>query len=157
MRRIVLSALAFAVTAAGCAPPLRGVTHVAWPEGDYFYVAYVEDVTGAGVPYATRLQRCTINADNTAACVPEAAANALLTPGAPPATVAATGTPGPAATGVAPAPAAPVTAAPPPAASSDPAPAATGVAPAPAAPAATAPAPGTAAPPPAGSPAAPAP
>lgn len=154
MGRIVLPALAFAVTASSCAPPQRGVTHVVWPEGNSFYVAYVEDVTGAGIPYATRLQRCTINADNTATCVPEAAANALLTPGAPPATVAATGSPASAPTAGTPAPAAPATAAPPPAASSEPAPAAPAGAPGPAA---TTPAPGTTAPPPAGSSVPPAP
>lgn len=68
-------ACAFAVTAVGCAPPVRTVTHIStWSTdaGKYLYVAYAEDNN------VSRVKRCLIEADNSIKCEDQDAINKLL-------------------------------------------------------------------------------
>lgn len=55
----------------GCSQTVRAVTHVStW--GDYMYIAYAENDD------VSKVQLCTVNADNSITCVDQTEVNALL-------------------------------------------------------------------------------
>lgn len=76
MKKLLAVAVLFCgaplVLATGCAPTaVRAVTHVStW--GDYMYIAYAENQD------TSKVQLCTVNADNSITCVDQDEVNRLL-------------------------------------------------------------------------------
>jgi len=61
----LIAVVACAIGGSACFAPMRAVTHISgWSndKGDYFYVAYTEDLT------VSKVKLCRIQPDNTAAC-----------------------------------------------------------------------------------------
>ena len=74
-RLLAVAASAPLLGFAGCAAPMRSVTHISsWstPNGDYFYLAYAE------IDQISRLKLCRIKDDNTVTCVDQPEVDRLL-------------------------------------------------------------------------------
>jgi hypothetical protein len=76
IRGFVLLALV-ALSASACTPTSRYVTLTYWQDPATVYVAYAEN---EAVGTYAKVQRCTVNEDNTVVCAAQEEVNALLNP-----------------------------------------------------------------------------
>lgn len=68
---------ALALLASACTPTSRYVTMTYWQDSSTVYVAYAEN---EAVGTYAKVQRCTVNPDNTVSCAEQTNVNALLNP-----------------------------------------------------------------------------